>query len=67
MAGVDLRAELIMPIHWGAFQLAMHTWTDPIERFKAKAEELDRAMIHPMIGERFALETDRPRTEWWLN
>lgn len=67
LAGVDLRAELIMPIHWGAFQLAMHSWTDPIERFKAKAKELDREMIHPMIGERFALETDRPRSEWWLN
>lgn len=67
MAGVDLKAKLLMPIHWGAFQLAMHTWTDPIERFKAKAEELDREIIHPMIGERFALEKDRPRTEWWTN
>lgn len=64
-AGHDMKAKLIMPIHWGAFTLAMHEWTDPIERFKAEAVNLDMEMIHPMIGERFALEKDRPLTEWW--
>lgn len=64
-AGQDLKANLIMPIHWGAFTLAMHEWTDPIDRFKAEAERLQLEMIHPMIGERFAMEKDRPRTEWW--
>jgi len=32
-AGVDVKAKVIMPIHWGAFKLAMHPWVDPIERF----------------------------------
>ncbi len=65
IAGQELNAALLMPIHWGAFALAMHEWTDPIERFKNEALRLKVDMVHPMIGERFALETDRPVKEWW--
>jgi len=64
-AGIDLNADLIMPIHWGAFQLAVHEWTDPIKRFKAKAKEEKRRMIHPYIGDRFVLGRDLPQEEWW--
>jgi len=39
-AGVDLEAKKIMPIHWGAFKLALHSWTDPVERVTKKASEL---------------------------
>lgn len=66
-AGLDVQAQLLMPIHWGAFSLAVHEWTDPISRFEAKAEELKADIIHPMIGERFALERDRPKKRWWLH
>lgn len=64
-AGGDLEAELIMPIHWGAFQLAVHEWTEPIKRFKKAAKAQDQAMVHPYIGERFILGKDFPREEWW--
>ena len=67
IAGMEVKGQLLMPIHWGAFQLALHSWTDPIVRFQAKAKEEGQEMIHPMIGERFALELDRPKTEWWLD
>lgn len=66
-AGLDVKAKLMMPIHWGAFKLSLHTWTDPITRFKQRAEELQADYIHPMVGERFALEKDRPLKEWWLD
>lgn len=64
-AGVDLKSELIMPIHWGAFALAMHEWTDPILRFQRTAQELAIPMVHPFIGESFVLGEDYPREEWW--
>ncbi len=64
-AGIDLQANLIMPIHWGAFQLAVHEWTDPIKRFKKAAVANDVPMVHPYIGERFILGRDLPREEWW--
>lgn len=64
-AGLDVQAKLLMPIHWGAFQLSVHTWTDPIERFQAKSERLQAPMVHPFIGERFCLGQDYPRERWW--
>ncbi len=64
-AGIDVQGRLIMPIHWGAFKLSVHEWTEPIKRFKAECERLAVPMVHPYIGERFALGRDHPQTEWW--
>lgn len=63
-AAVDLYAERILPIHWGMFDLALHTWTDPIERVTKKAQALGIPVVTPRVGERFLLE-NAPNTEWW--
>lgn len=65
-AGLDLRAELVMPIHWGAFRLAPHSWTDPITRFTNTADEKQLRYILPTIGQRFQLGVEFPKSEWWL-
>lgn len=31
-AHIDVKGELLLPIHWGAFTLALHEWSDPIDR-----------------------------------
>lgn len=64
-AGKDLNAQLAMPIHWGAFQLSVHTWTEPIYRFKGAAQMQSLPLVHPFIGERFCLGKQYPREEWW--
>ena len=64
-AGLDLKGKVLMPIHWGAFELSIHQWTDPIKRFKAESQRLDATMAHPFIGERFQLGRDLPQVEWW--
>lgn len=64
-AGMDVGGQVLMPIHWGAFELSVHTWTDPIDRFKAEAQRLNAKMVHPVIGERFAVGMDLPISEWW--
>ena len=65
-AGIEVRGQLLMPIHWGAFKLAVHEWTDPIQRFKASSDNQNVPMVHPFIGERFCLGIDVPQQEWWL-
>jgi hypothetical protein len=55
-----------MPIHWGAFKLSVHEWTEPVKRFKAASQKQQANMIHPFIGERFELGKDFPQEEWWL-
>ncbi len=65
-AGLDVKAKKIMPIHWGAFKLAMHTWTDPVERITKKAKELNIQVVTPKIGEPIYLgNEDVLPNEWW--
>lgn len=67
-ASVDLKAKRMMPIHWGAFKLALHEWTDPVSRASMKADELNVDMITPMIGEAFfANEPSTASSDWWRN
>lgn len=65
LAGQEVRGRVLMPIHWGAFDLSIHEWTDPITRFKAEAEKREQDIIHPFIGERFELNQPLESVEWW--
>lgn len=66
MAGVDVNAKTIMPIHWGAFKLSRHTWTDPVERVTQKAAELGIGLITPRIGETIVLGSlVMSEPNWW--
>ena len=56
-AGIDIRAKAIMPIHWGSFQLALHSWTDPVSRAKRKADESEVFLATPEIGEPIVLDS----------
>ena len=65
-ASIDLKADKFMPIHWGAFKLAMHSWTDPVERVKVKAEELNLNLHTPKIGEEIIISGKGNNTsDWW--
>ena len=66
-ASLDVQANTMMPIHWGAFKLALHEWTDPIERASKKAEELHVKMATPIIGEAIVLNGNSfPESKWWI-
>lgn len=68
LAGVDVKAEKVMPIHWGAFKLAPHAWTDPINRVIAKAEELNLELVIPEIGKPTNISEKMPEyNTWWKN
>ncbi len=64
-AHLELGGKTFMPIHWSAFTLALHTWTDPVERALLAAREGDIEMITPMIGECFEVGVDKPQKKWW--
>ena len=66
-AYLDLKGKVLMPIHWGAFTLAMHSWTEPIERLKAKANVLNVPVTTPKIGESIVLNGLLPTSNWWQN
>ncbi len=64
-AAEDLGTKLLLPVHWAKFTLALHTWTDPIERVTKAAAEKNIAITTPMIGETIILDTYTPSTTWW--
>lgn len=66
LAGIDVKAKKLMPIHWAGFKLALHSWTDPIERVSMKAKELNLPLVTPKIGEEIIVkDTSKKYTEWW--
>ena len=64
-AAVDLNTEEMMPIHWGAFKLALHPWTEPVNRLSTKAAELNVKVATPKIGEEYIIGENNHTTKWW--
>lgn len=51
LAATELRARALLPVHWSKFTLALHTWTEPIERLEKAAKTLNIPLLTPVIGE----------------
>lgn len=61
----EVELTVAMPIHWGAFTLSLHPWTEPVERFISAAESLNQSYITPEIGTIFSLKNPLQTNKWW--
>lgn len=59
----DLGGGLFLPIHWATFDLAMHTWAEPVERLLAAADGVPVAIPRP--GERVDVSAAQSPDGWW--
>ncbi|MEM8559594.1 MAG: MBL fold metallo-hydrolase [Bacteroidota bacterium] len=59
-----VRGEVMMPVHWGTFDLSLHGWTEPAERLRAAADSLGIPVAFPRPGEHVTLDAV-PTTPWW--
>jgi len=67
-AFLDVKGKLLFPIHWAAFTLSLHDWTDPIERVTKAARERDLEIATPKIGEIVEMGSiNYPISTWWKN
>ena len=67
-ASIDLRGEYLIPIHWGAFTLSTHAWTEPPEEVFKLAPLRGQKIILPEIGQVITL--GKPvygNQKWWNN
>ena len=64
-AHIDLRGKLLMPIHNGTFDLAMHAWNEPFDRISVLAEQRGQALATPEIGQQLNLRQVPATGKWW--
>lgn len=60
-----VRGKLMVPIHWGTFDLAMHSWTEPVERLRVAAEKKNVALVIPRPGGSVLATSEATRKPWW--
>ncbi|RIX51542.1 hypothetical protein D3P08_16690 [Paenibacillus nanensis] len=62
----DVKGDVLIPIHWGGFTLALHDWNDPPERAAKEAERRGVRMATPLIGESVTIGGSTiPKSKWW--
>jgi L-ascorbate metabolism protein UlaG (beta-lactamase superfamily) len=61
----DLRGEWLLPIHNGTFDLALHPWTEPMERIQALAAAEGIRVATPRFGQPVRLDAMTTGECWW--
>ena len=64
-AALDLRAKVLLPVHWAKFTLSLHPWDEPVKRVLKKASEVALTITTPMIGEPVIVGSSYPAQAWW--
>jgi L-ascorbate metabolism protein UlaG (beta-lactamase superfamily) len=65
-AHIDVNGKNMMLTHWGAFTLAYHGWSEPVERALREAKKKEVGLIAPKIGESIILNQSMPTpVSWW--
>jgi L-ascorbate metabolism protein UlaG (beta-lactamase superfamily) len=62
-AHIALKGKIMMPIHWGTFNLAPHAWYEPIERLEQYAKEKHIDLLVPEPGKPEDVRVYN--SEWW--
>ncbi|MBK8393812.1 MAG: MBL fold metallo-hydrolase [Leptospiraceae bacterium] len=64
-AFIDLKGKRLVPVHWGMFDLSLHSWYDPIERLEKESEKRNINLLTPKFGQIVKLEEDTIFEKWW--
>jgi len=64
-AHIDLRGEVMLPIHNSTFDLALHDWFEPLERASVAAERHGVRLVTPMIGAPLQVDAPAETRAWW--
>jgi L-ascorbate metabolism protein UlaG (beta-lactamase superfamily) len=64
-AHLDLKGNVLHPIHWGTFNLALHPWYEPMVRLTAAANLKNVKIATPIVGETTVYDMRIPVARWW--
>jgi L-ascorbate metabolism protein UlaG (beta-lactamase superfamily) len=62
---LDVRGGVLVPVHWATFNLALHAWSEPVDRIWTEAKEHDVRLAIPRPGERVEVDTPAEVDGWW--
>jgi L-ascorbate metabolism protein UlaG (beta-lactamase superfamily) len=54
-----------LPVHWGTFNLAMHSWDQPAEELLSLGEKASVQLVMPQLGEAIEPEHAARTHAWW--
>jgi len=61
----DLRGKVLYVVHNSTFDLAFHTWHDPLDRIAALSQAKKIELATPEIGEVLTMGRPRTNARWW--
>jgi L-ascorbate metabolism protein UlaG (beta-lactamase superfamily) len=64
-AHLDLKGGVLMPVHNGTFDLALHPWYEPFARLSKAAASHNIEVATPIMGEQVLLDQSRINQHWW--
>lgn len=64
-AFLDLRAKVLYSVHNSTFDLAFHTWHDPLDRLADLSAAKGIELATPEIGEVMTVGQPRVNNRWW--
>jgi len=62
-----LNAEVLLPIHWGTFNLAMHTWKEPVQKIIELSKKKQVKLLLPTPGSICEINGKELISGWWEN
>jgi L-ascorbate metabolism protein UlaG (beta-lactamase superfamily) len=60
-----VRGNLMVPVHWCTFNLALHPWSEPMERLSAEAVARDVQVAIPRPGQLLDVDAVPKPDAWW--
>lgn len=60
-----LKGRVMLPVHWGTFDLALHAWTQPAEVLMEQAPQQGIRLLTPIPGQSMEPAEPPPAVAWW--
>lgn len=61
----DLKANMVLPVHWAKLAPAYHVWNEPIKMYLELMDEVGIPVTVPQIGQPYTVEDTPYREVWW--
>ena len=62
---MDLKASMVIPIHWAKFAESDHPWNEPVKLLLQSADSLKLPVSIPFIGQPYTIGDTALQYNWW--